>query len=253
MKIFSFYLKGKMAHFRKYYSNSTALSYYIPSRMTISGIIAGLIGYKRDTYYEDFSLDKCDIAIAICSPLKKIMQKLNYLMIKSKNDFNGNQENHSQTNVEFIVPQDIIKDSLCYQIWVHHKDDSIMNKIINICSNGEPVYFSKGISVGLGTAFNLGWIEPCGIFEGEEHNSENTILMSSAIPVDKVKDIMINDEIKEPFQLIKERIPIEFDKNRRITKNGLNDILVNIKGTDVKLKTNKYIDLNNGKSISWIS
>jgi CRISPR-associated protein Cas5h len=252
MKIFSFYLKGKMAHFRKYYSNSTALSYYIPPRTTVTGIIAGLIGYERDTYYQDFSLDKCDIAIAICSPLKKVMQKLNYLMIKGKNDFNGSQENHSQTNLEFIVPQNIRDNCLCYQIWVHHKDDFIMKKIVDICRCNEPIYLSKGISLGLGTAFNLGWIEPCGIFEGEQHG-EGIKMMNSIIPMNRKLELIIDDEIDEPLQLIKEKIPAEFDNNREITQNGLNDVLVNLNGTAVKVKINQSIELNNGTSIVWIN
>lgn len=252
MKIFSFYLKGKMAHFRKYYSNSTALSYYVPPRTTVAGIIAGLIGYERDTYYEDFSLDKCDIAIAVCSPLKKTMQKLNYLMIKGKNDFNGSQENHSQTNLEFIVPQNIRDGCLSYQVWVHHKDDSIMDKIMNICKYNEPIYLSKGISMGLGTAFNLGWIEPCGIFKGEQHG-EGTRMVSSAVPMDREPEMIIDNEMNEPLQLIKERIPVEFDSCRKITQNGLNDVLVNLNGTAVKMQVSKFIELNNNISIVWIN
>lgn len=252
MKIFSFYLKGKMAHFRKYYSNSTALSYYVPPRTTVAGIIAGLIGYERDTYYEDFSLDKCDIAIAACSPLKKTMQKLNYLMIKGKNDFNGSQKNHSQTDLEFVIPQNIRDDCLCYQIWVHHKNDLIMDKIMNICRCSEPVYLSRGISLGLGTAFNLGWIEPCGIFEGEQHG-EGIEMVNSAIPMDREPEMIIDDKMDESLQLIKEKIPAEFDSGRKITQNGLNDILVNLNGTAMKVKINQFIKLSNGVSIIWIN
>ena len=70
LKIFSFHLRGKMAHFRKYYSNSSALSYFIPPRTTVVGILAGLLGRERDTYYNEFSLKKCNIALAIQSPIK---------------------------------------------------------------------------------------------------------------------------------------------------------------------------------------
>ncbi|HBM79479.1 MAG TPA: CRISPR-associated protein Cas5, partial [Clostridiaceae bacterium] len=59
MQVISLHFKGKMAHFRKYYSNSSALSYFIPPRTTIIGIVAGFLGYERDTYYEDFSLENC--------------------------------------------------------------------------------------------------------------------------------------------------------------------------------------------------
>ena len=95
MKILTFRLQGKMAHFRRYYSNSSALTYTIPPRTTVIGIVAGLLGYPRDSYYDFFSLDHCRIALTIGSRLKKQMQKMNLLMIKSPNDLNGSQEYHS--------------------------------------------------------------------------------------------------------------------------------------------------------------
>ena len=42
MKILTFRLQGKMAHFRRYYSNSSALTYTIPPRTTVLNI-AGLL------------------------------------------------------------------------------------------------------------------------------------------------------------------------------------------------------------------
>jgi CRISPR-associated protein Cas5h len=127
-----------------------------------------------------------------------------------------------------------------------------MKKIVDICRCNEPIYLSKGISLGLGTAFNLGWIEPCDIFEGEQHG-EGIKMMNSIIPMNRKLELIIDDEIDEPLQLIKEKIPAEFDNNREITQNGLNDVLVNLNGTAVKVKINQSIELNNGTSIVWIN
>ena len=63
MEILAFNIRGKFAHFRKFYSNSSALSYFIPPRTTIIGLIAGMLGLERDSYYEDFSLDNCDTGV----------------------------------------------------------------------------------------------------------------------------------------------------------------------------------------------
>ena len=84
LSVIAFDIKGKMAHFRKYYSNSSCLSYFIPPRTTIIGIIAGLLGRPRDEYYEEFSLEQCNIGIAVLSSLKKIIYKVNYLHVESR-------------------------------------------------------------------------------------------------------------------------------------------------------------------------
>jgi CRISPR-associated protein Cas5h len=250
MQVLSLHFKGKMAHFRKYYSNSSALSYFIPPRTTIIGIIAGILGYKRDTYYDDFSLKNCSISLACCNPLKKITQTMNYLMIKSKNDFNGSQQNHSQTSMEFVIPEDIKNGCIDYEIFICHRNDSIMQKLKNVCSKDLPVYNSCGIGVALGTAFNLGWIEYGGLFEGiEKSNAEVTT--NSIMGIDSIEKILLKKERADNF-LIKERIPIEFDNERKITPNGLKDFVIDLKGNPVNVVSRKYVSLCDGRDIMWM-
>ena len=250
MKIISFHLKGKMAHFRKFYSNSSALSYFMPPRTTISGIIAGLLGRERDGYYEEFSLDNCKIAIAPCKPMKKTMQKLNYLMIKSSNDLNGSQEHHSQTPMELIIPQNLRTGDIDYKIWIRHEDDAVMDELENIFNNKHELYYrSMGACMSLGSAFNIGWIETEGVFEGAEVNLTSEEFISSSIPVDKVKEIRVENMKGNKVKLIKEELPLEFDKDRCITDKGLKDILTNLDGGYIPVVVDKFIKLDNGENI----
>jgi CRISPR-associated protein Cas5h len=57
MEIISFDVGGKMAHFRKYYANNTALSYTVPPRTTLMGLLAAILGRGRDTYYKEMASD----------------------------------------------------------------------------------------------------------------------------------------------------------------------------------------------------
>lgn len=250
MQVISLHFKGKMAHFRKYYSNSSALSYFIPPRTTIIGIVAGFLGYERDTYYEDFSLENCSISLACHSPLKKVNQTMNYLMIKGKNDFNGSQDNHSQTSMELVIPEDIKKGCIDYEVFIWHKDDLIMEKINDICIGKLPIYKSLGISAALGTAFNLGWVEYGGLFEGKEKLDGEAEIVS-IIGIDNIGKILLKDGKPDNY-LIKERVPIEFDDKRRITKNGLKDFAVDLKGNAVDVILKKYVSLSDGRSIMWM-
>ncbi|AEE90320.1 CRISPR-associated protein Cas5 [Tepidanaerobacter acetatoxydans Re1] len=253
MKVISFHLKGKMAHFRKFYSNASALSYFVPPRTTICGIIAGLLGLERDGYYDDFSLDNCKITITSCSPLKKTMQKLNYLMIKSVQDLNGSQENHSQTATELVIPQDIRSGYIDYKIWFHHCDNKIMSDVESIINDCSPFYESKWSCVALGSAFNLGWIEKGEILEAEEKFVKSKKLVSSSIPIHNIEEIKV-DEINtnKVYKLIKEEVPLEFDQQRRITKEGLKEILINVNGDYIPAVVDSFVSLDNGEVITWL-
>jgi CRISPR-associated protein Cas5h len=255
MKIISFRLRGKMAHFRKFYSNSSSLSYFIPPRTTLAGIIAGLLGKERDSYYDEFSLQQCKIGLAVCSPVKKTMQKLNNLMIKSTSDFNGSAEFHSQTATEFVIPQDIQSGFIDYQIWLHHNQPDVMKAIIDLffLKDGFPGYRSQGIALSLGTAFNLGWIEDVDLGnEGEEVTKLSNVAIPSIIPMNKIREFNIGEMSKESYFLVKEEVPLEFDSQRRITEKGLGNMLINLACCPVPISTDSYIQLKDGKNIVWM-
>lgn len=253
MKIISFHLRGKMAHFRKFYSNSSALSYFVPPRTTICGIVAGLLGYERDMYYNDFSIDSFKVAMSSEKPIKKTMQKMNYLMIKSPNDLNGSQEHHSQTPMELVIPQNIRAGYIDYKIWMTHKNNSIMDKMEEIFSDKEEIYYkSAGACMALGGAFNLGWIEVEGILEGKEINVTSEKCIFSAIPVEKVKEIKTEKMLDRRYKILKEELPLEFDENRCITGRGLKDILVNVAGNTIVAEVDSFVALEDEQNIIWM-
>ncbi len=252
MKIISFHLKGKTAHFRRYYANSSALSYTVPPRTTIIGIIAGLLGKERDSYYSLFSLEQCHVAVAIRSPIKKIVQKMNLLMIKSLNDLNGYQDNHSQTATELIIPQNIRTDILHYQVWFHHKDERIMDKFDKLMCKG-PFYLSKGIALALGTAFNLGWLEydSEGII-GEMTFSNDTKYVSSIIPSKKIISLSAAMMNEGQYALLKENLPLEFDEARKITENGIGSFIISMDGKPIPAVLDSSVKLSSGDTIVWM-
>ncbi|MFZ7120020.1 MAG: CRISPR-associated protein Cas5 [Eubacteriaceae bacterium] len=251
MKIISFHLRGKMAHFRKFYSNSSALSYFVPPRTTICGIVAGLLGLGRDKYYEVFSINHFHVAMNSEKPLKKTIQTLNYLMIKSPRDLNGSQEHHSQTPTELIIPQDINLNFIDYKIFISHENQDITEQLINIFSNEGEFYKSMGACMSLGSAFNLGWIDSMEILEGETIEKKSENLISSAIPLDKIKRINLESKGLD-YKIIKEELPLEFNNNRQITSRGLKDIIINISGRGIYGEVDSFIKLENGQNILWL-
>ena len=58
-----FDVTADFAHFRKVGNNSAKPSYHIPPRTTIAGLLAGIMGLARDSYYDLFSPESSAIAI----------------------------------------------------------------------------------------------------------------------------------------------------------------------------------------------
>lgn len=226
MKVISFSLNGKMAHFRKYYSNSTALSYMVPPVTTVKGIIAGLLGFERDSYYNLFSNEKCKVSILIKSPIKKITQTMNLLKVESLNDLNGAGKNRTQNNTEFIIPRDIRAGMLSYEIVFWHKDREIMNDLESCVCTGKNHYLSRGISTYLGSAQCLGWINDGRTVEVREIPCGNKVIgISSIIVKDDIEKIEISN--MQRLSILKEETFTEFDENRFITQNSKKDIIIN--------------------------
>lgn len=226
MKVISFSINGKMAHFRKYYSNSTSLSYIIPPVTTIKGIIAGLLGFERDSYYELFSNDKCKVGIVVEKPIKKITQTMNMLKVENLNDLNGAGKNRTQNNMEYIIPKDIRNEIISYKIIFYHIDDKIMEELENCVCTKYKHYYSKGISLALGSAQCIGWINNGKSFTVKEMLSEDDpIDIYSAIVIEKVNRIELKN--MHNLSIVKEETITEFNKERYITVDSKKNILVN--------------------------
>ncbi|TEB13234.1 hypothetical protein Pmgp_00530 [Pelotomaculum propionicicum] len=251
MKILSFRLQGKMAHFRRYYSNSSALSYTVPPRTTVAGMVAGLLGYPRDSYYGIFSLDHCRVALMNGSPVKKQMQKMNLLMIKSPNDLNGSQDFHSQTPTELVIPQDIRKGFLDYRIWFYHKDPGIMDELEHLLKTARPGYCSRGVSLALGTAMHLGWMIFDGATAGKEVVPAGPVPVLSVIPMPKLERIEFG-ESPVSYRLIREELPLEFDGDRLATERGKADMLISLTGSPVTARVSSAVMLDDGTYITWM-
>jgi len=80
-KIVVFRLRGKFAHFRKFYTNASSLSYLIPPRTTLMGMIASVLEIQRDKYYDFFNDNGLQISVSIPEKLtiRKQTQSINNL------------------------------------------------------------------------------------------------------------------------------------------------------------------------------
>lgn len=232
-KVLIFDLKGPMAHFRKYYTNSSSLSYSFPPRTVIAGLIAGLLGMpnekEKDTrkrYYEQFSDENCLIAVSIRTAIRRMMQTVNYIRTKSLSEVNGSAGG-TQIPLEILIPRDA--DEIIYRIYFWHKNDDIYSTLKEGLENQSYIYPPY-----MGLTEFLASIE----YIGEGKITPNT---NEEIKLDtpcRVKDVNISFENNKNQWYILEKMPTGFLNDRTPTPHC--DYLVIVKGSELTVKGSSF-------------
>jgi len=210
-KILIFDIKGPMAHFRKFYTNSSSLSYLFPPRTVVAGIIAGILGKpserfskdKNQIYYELLNEKNCFIGLGIKSKIRKIMQTVNYSFTKTQN----NQilfGKPTQIPLEILLTKKF-GNELQYRIYFSHSDNKIYNDFKYMLSNNKFIY-----SPYLGITEFLASIKFINETEVEANESNGSIKISS---VCKLNDIELNFD-KNGIQYLVEKMPTGFLNDR---------------------------------------
>ncbi len=107
--LIAFTLTGRFAHFRKFYTNSSSLSYLVPPRTVIMGIMASVLMIPRDGYYETFDPESCKISVTAApgSDIKKTIHSVNVLHDSYYSLLNGRTAKakamHSQCKLELVL------------------------------------------------------------------------------------------------------------------------------------------------------
>lgn len=203
LKVIVFDIKGRFAHFRKFYTNSSSLTYGIPPRTTLAGIVAAILGYERDTYYEVFNSNNLYITSRKMTKTSKIIQTLNYIKATSINAVMVPKE-HTQVPFEMLTS----KNGVCFRIYLSHKDKGVFDEIQKRLVEQKFAY-----PPCLGGANFLSSIDYIDTLEGYPLDEEDYIKIKTPIRTDYLKDLKIDAYIGK---IIRERMAVDFNKDRTV-------------------------------------
>jgi len=221
-------LAGKMAHFRKFYTNSSSLSYPFPPRTVVAGMLAAVLGWERDTYYDVLSTQKAKIAVRIMKPSRSVMQTVNYINTKELRHLDGSGGG-TQVPIEIIFPADF-DDLLIYRVFLLHADSGVTRELfslLNTCRTKYPLYF------GL-TEFPA-WVQEARLYEGEDfelrEEKGGEVAIDTVLPVEKVEEITGLDS---GVRIHKDRIPLDFTGERTLSYAA--SVIWEAKGAPIRAK-----------------
>ncbi len=139
-KIISFDISGVRAHFRDFSSNSSALTFYVPPRTTIMGILGAIMGFGRGTYHEKLSSDYWKIGVAVRTPIFTRFQTLNRIVVKSTDK--STEDNYKFRGIERSTGEMLLRTQTPIQIIsrLNPRDDLVVYRIFIACKENDPTF-----------------------------------------------------------------------------------------------------------------
>ncbi len=179
-KILIFDIHADYAQFKKYFTNMSPLTFSIPPRTVVTGIIGAILGNDKAENPEIFSDDKSFISLKALKAVKKTKLPTNYLKTIKKSHFSRYQD-HKPTNVEYL------KDP-AFRIFVSHCDNSMYTSLKKCLIEHKTHY-----TLNLGISSCLANYSFIGEFGVERKKGKADI--SSVIPKNRINNIVFNDSV----------------------------------------------------------
>ena len=201
IKLLIFDVWSDYAHYKKAEATTSPLTHTIPTGTALKGLIAAILGFKRDSYYLRFEEARMRFGVRILNPVKKITLNQNILNTK---DGKGFFLWDRKENPRSPTPYQYLKD-VKYRIYVSIESQEIYNKLKQLLKEHKCVYTPYlGISEMIANFCFVGETEVT-VQEADE------TLIHSVINKDKAK---INLKPREGIRWIIERIPLSMSEDR---------------------------------------
>jgi len=234
-KVLVFDVWGDYAHFRKYYTTSSPLSFSIPPRTALIGLISAIVGLDKEEYLSRMTKKKALVSLRILQPVKKIRLGIN--LINTKDGYwipvkRGFHEPRTQIRFEFL------KDPK-YRIYFRHREEDLYRSLRQNLSLHKSVYTPY-----LGISELLANFEYVGEFAIVEMLREEELsYIHSVLPLDTISEI----KLLEGYKFFKERIPTEMLPGRVVTE--YREVLYEAGGKPIQARVKGGMKLENGECI----
>jgi len=222
-RVLVFDVWGNYAHFRRGYTTTSPLTFSIPPRTALCGLIGAILGLekKNNEYLKHFALNNAKIGLRLLVPMKKVRIAENLIDTKTAKGIGMNLiKNRTQIRFEFL------KDPK-YRVYFCHTDEKLYNQLKGYLSKHKTKY-----TPCLGLSENIANFEFVGELNTSVEEADNEISIHSVVPIEKLDKRGINfDAEGEYFSL---RLPVEMNQQRVITRYS--DVLFEKNGEPVVVR-----------------
>lgn len=232
-KVLVFDIWGEYAHFRKYYTTTSPLSYSIPPRTAVTGFIGAILGLGKEEYLKHFTKKQAFIAVRLLNPVKKV--RISENLIDTENVERMHLiKNRTQIRFEFIKNPK-------YRLYFYHTDEELYIRTKNFLADHKSIYTPY-----LGISEHIANFEFIGEMNLQKKILENFVKVDSVIPEDQTNKI----EFETNLEYFSETMPIEMDFDRTVVE--YKNIMFERNGQRIKAKLKEFWELDNGERILFM-
>jgi CRISPR-associated protein Cas5h len=211
---------GDYAQFKKFFTNMSPLTFDLPSRTALMGIIGAIGGIPKEENPEFFSKANCFISLKILNKINKTKIPINYLKTISKTEI-SRFKNHKPTNVEFLKnPQ--------YRIYFYHQNSVFFNSFCSSVQKHKSVY-----TPSFGIANLLMNFRYVGSWQISSVISQEFLEINSVALEEDVLNINFQTDVK----IRRATLPLEMQNDREVIKYG--NVFYEPSGKAMLLQTKK--------------
>lgn len=247
--ILIFDISGEYGHFRKYNTTTSPLTYSIPTRTAIAGMLGAILGMEReirDGVYpegaipvqEFFSKNNAGIAIQILNPVKKV--NIGFNLINTKTSF-YDLTKAGRTQIEF----ELLKNPK-YRVFLGMNDnkkfEELTKRIKKKNHNFTPYFglsqFTADIEFVDLTEFKL-----------IENNNADLIEIITAV---NLSQTFPENPVEFDYSAMyaANNTPIEMNKNREVQEYS--EVLIEKNGKPIKAKVKKFYTVSKYGNIAFL-
>lgn len=231
-------------HFKKFYTTSSPLTFSIPPRTAIIGLISAIIGLNKEEYLSKMTKDKANLAIRILNPIKKV--RISQNLINTKDNYwtlikKVGHEPRTQICFEYLKQPK-------YRIYFRHSCKEIFDLLKDYLHNHKCYYTPYlGISELIADFKFINEESILEIIENKEIEICSVLPINSILFDKKTIDKMFEIDKKEK-KYFKEKIPIEMKPGRIVTEYS--DVIYEIEGGIIFTKVKRAYKLSNNDVIT---
>jgi CRISPR-associated protein Cas5h len=230
-KVLVFDVWGEYAHFRKYYTTTSPLTFSIPPRTSLSGLIGAILGYGKEDYISQLSKSNATIAVGLVHPVKKMRLAENLIDTKKAGRHMNKISQRTQIRFEFL------KDPW-FRIFFSHKDHEIQSRLKELLCEHKCVY-----TPCLGLSEHIADFRYIGEVEAVQEVPNGYEYIASAVPEKRVLDMVYEDD----GEYISETMPVEMAPDRSVIEYA--SIIFERKARCIKARVDSCLHLETGERI----
>jgi len=249
-EILIFDISSEFGHFRKYNTTTSPLSYSIPTRTAVAGILGAILGMEREVadgvypvgaipVQEFFSKSNSDIAVQILNPVKKENVAMN--LINTKTSF-YDLTRAGRTQIEF----ELVKNAKYRIFFALNNNQLVFNELVE-----RTKIKNHHFSPYLGLAQCTATVDFVDMKQAElmENRDENYIDIITAVNLSKsIGEQPVEFDYSAMYSA--NNMPIEMNRNREVQE--FSEVLIEKNGLPVKVKVKDYYKIENYGNILFL-